>query len=324
MRLLIIFLTLCCFWLTSSGWAAPAIVYTGKKEDGVYNQSLHEGVRAFQEKRGVKCLEIETPADGSTYIATIQKCIAENYSPIILPYRGQFPELDTIVSEHPQTFFILLDALNINRPNISAFVFAEHEASFLAGALAALMSRTKTIGFIYTSRQYQPLLRFRAGYIQGALAMNPKIKIMEKELGNYPGVWRDTAKGRKMAAELIAQGVDVLFATAGFAGTGVLAQAARNGIHAIGVDTNQNNLYPETMIGSLVKYTNKAVYIALSQTHFKKHTNRVTRLGLAQQAINIDFDGVRPEVLPTAVLQQINNLYSKILQGRIKIKDNWP
>ena len=151
MRLLIIFLTLCCFWLTSSGWAAPAIVYTGEKEDGVYNQFLHEGVRAFQEKRGVKCLEIETPADGSTYIATIQQCIAEKHSPIILPYASQRPALTPIISQHKDTNFIFLSFGEVDLPNVQSFSFADEEGGFLAGALAALMSKTRTIGFVYTS-----------------------------------------------------------------------------------------------------------------------------------------------------------------------------
>ncbi len=319
MRFLIFFFTLCCFWITSLGWAGPAIVYIGKKADGAYNQSLHQGVEEFQSKQGIECAEIETPADGSTYIATIQQCIAEKHSPIILPYASQRPALTPIISQHKDTNFIFLSFGEVDLPNVQSFSFADEEGGFLAGALAALMSKTRTIGFVYTSDQHPTALHFRAGYIQGAKFVDPAITIVEGQLGNKQADWSDTQKAQQLAARLIAQKADVLFPVVGYAGLGVLAQAAKGGIYAIGVDINQNSLYPETIIGSLIKHNGKAVYIALSLTSSGTRRDGVKRLQLIQSAMEMQFNGIEEGLVPQTIKDQLERLKNQIILGQIKI-----
>lgn len=306
------------FWAFNC-WAEPTIIYIGKKDDNMYNESLHLGIQEFEKKQGIKCIEKET-SNSSEYIATVKECIKQKHSPIIVSDGGKKSELVNIIKNNPETFFIFLDSEKTQLTNATNITFLEQEGAFLAGALAAMMSRTNVIGFVYATKKVPALMRFRAGYIQGAKYANPNITILEAELGNYPDVWQNTKRAEKAAANLINQKVDILFAAAGQAGIGVLQKAAQNRIYAIGVDTNQNNLFPGTMIGSVVKNTNKAVYIALFQVCVQNiQDSTPKKLGILQNAMNIDFNKIEDGLVPTAIQQKINDLKTKILQNKIKI-----
>ncbi len=318
----LLFLTIFLF-ISPPGWAKPAVVYIGKVKDNPYNQSIHIGIQNFEQKTGCHSLEIETSSNASKYIPTLLQCIAKGYSPIIVPYSHQFRELMEIIDNHREIDFILLDNGEVDKANAYSFAFEDQEGSFMAGALAALMSKSKIVGFLYTSDKYPVLLRFRAGYIQGCQAVDPTVKVLEAQLGDYPEAWGDTAKSRKLAADMIVQGADVLFAAAGFAGTGMLAVAAeKKHVYAIGVDSNQNYLYPGTMIGSMIKHSDKAVVIALQLV--KTGRRGVKRLGVAQRAVGIDFDGVAPGLVPEGVKQKLYELQSEILMKQRKIQKKIP
>lgn len=324
MRFLLILATsFALFVFSSMAWADPAIVYTGSINDSTYNFSLHKGVQEFQKKSGTKCLEVESASDGLQYMNDVLRCIEQGHSPILFPYSSQFPEIINIARENRDTDFIFLDfGSDVDLPNVWSFSFADHEGAFLAGALAALMSETKTVGFVYISDTYPVLLRFRAGYIQGVQAIDPDIRVLDGVLGDYPGVWRDTNKGGEVAADLIAKGADVLFAAAGFSGTGVLAQAAKSGVYAIGVDVNQNNLHTGTMIGSMVKRSDKAVYVSLSLALSGIRRDGVKRLGLAQDAVAIDFEGVEEALVPETIRQELGKMKADILLGKRQVKSH--
>lgn len=313
------FFVTCFFFWTFNCWAEPTIIYIGKKDDNMYNQSLHLGIQEFEKKQGIKCIEREAD-NSSEYITIVKECIKQKHSPIIISDGGKRTEIINIIKNNPETFFIFLDSEKTQLTNATNITFLEQEGAFLAGALAGMMSRTNVIGFIYASKEVPALLRFRAGYIQGAKYTNPDITILETELGNYPDVWQNTKRAEDAAANLIEQKADILFAAAGQAGIGVLQKAAQNQIYAIGVDTNQNKLFPGTMIGSIIKNTNKAVYITLFQVCVQNILNNTPKkLGLLQNAINIDFDGVKNGLVPTAIQQKINNIKTEILQNKIKI-----
>ncbi len=212
-----LFLTM-CFLIGSPGWAKPAVVYIGKVKDNPYNQSIHIGIQKIEQKTGCHSLEIETPSNAFKYIPTLLQCISEGYSPIILSYSHQFRELMEIIDNHKETNFILLDNGEVDKANVYSFVFEDQEGSFMAGALAALMSKSKIVGFLYTSGKYPVLLRFRAGYIHGCQAVDPTVKVLETQLEDYPEIWGDAAKSRKLAADMISRGQMSCFAAAGFEG----------------------------------------------------------------------------------------------------------
>ncbi len=301
--------------------AEPAIIYVGEVEGNTYSQLLRSGMQEFEKSSGTGFIEIETPIDVSGYVPALLDSVRQKYSPVILPYSDKFSDISEIIDKNQDIKFILLDHGDVDKPNVFAFSFADHEGSFMAGALAAMMTKSKVVGFIYVSDTYDVLQRFRSGYLQGCQAADPEVKVLQTSLGDYPGVWGDQAKAGRLAEEMIAKGADVLFAAAGLAGKGVLAKAAEKNIYAIGVDGNQNDLYPGTMIGSMVKRVDKAVFAALKLSSAGINRDGLKRLGIAQEAVGIDFAGVKKGLVPEEVRKRLYELRMEISSGKRKVKE---
>lgn len=315
-----LFFFIFCFLFTTFCSSAPILIYHSPSKDNGFNQGLHNGILKYKEKYNLPCIEVETTTKLKDYIDAVQQAIDKKHSPILLPYASFFPELEPIIKNNPQTNFIYIDQSVENMPNVLSFSFANEQGGFLAGALAALMTKSQIIGIVYTSNTYSVLMEFRTGFIQGAKYINPAIKIVQGQIGDKASDWKNAPKARTVAGQLINQGADVLFATAGLTGIGVLEQANQSGVYAIGVDINQNNLYPGTMIGSVLKNNDKVVMIALSlfTSNIRKHQSQ--RLGLMQNAMAMDFDGVSFNLVPEDIRKKIENIRLLIIQNKIKIK----
>lgn len=309
------------FFFTTFCLSAPILIYQSSSKDNSFNQGLHNGILKYKEKYNLPCIEVETKTTKlQDYIDAVQQAINKKHSPILLPYSSFFPDMEPIIKNNPQANFIYLDQAVENMPNVLSFSFANEQGGFLAGALAALMTKSQIIGIVYTSNTYPVLMEFCTGFIQGAKYINPSIKIVQGQIGDKASDWKNTSKARIVASQLINQGADVLFATAGLAGLGAFEQASQSGIYAIGADINQNNLYPGTMIGSVLKNNDKVVMIALSlfTSNIRKHQSQ--RLGLMQNAIAMDFDGVSFDLVPEDIRKKIKNIRLLIIQNKIKIE----
>ncbi|PIE55585.1 MAG: hypothetical protein CSA35_00255 [Dethiosulfovibrio peptidovorans] len=317
---IVLLLMMLLFTVPNTAQATPVVIYRGDPNVGAYNQAIHEGVEAFRNSTHKECIEIQAVSEEVDYIAKIKESVANGYSPIVLPYNSP-RVLDAIqkYESHREVRFVLLDCVkDIDLPNVRIFQFSNYEGSFMAGALAALMTKTNVVGFIYTNNDYPILRQFQAGFKHGVHSVNSSVQILESTLGNYPGMWYDVAKAQNIAAQQIKKGADVLFAVAGFAGTGVLAQAAESGIYAIGMDKNQNHLHPGSMIGSMVKRLNKIIPIALQMPLSGLKQCKVKRIGLAQDIVGLEFDGVQEGLVPQKIKERLRYIKCDIILGKIK------
>ena len=108
-----------------------------------------------------------------------------------------------------------------------------------------------------------PLIRrFAAGYAAGARYVDPTIEVLVNMTGTTPAAWHDPARGAELARSQFDRGADIVYAAAGSTGLGVLQAAADAKKLAIGVDSNQDYLHPGTMLTSMVKRVDLAVYQA--------------------------------------------------------------
>src|SRR6185436_14722911 len=179
--------------------------------------------------------------------------------------------------------FTIIDGA-VKLPNVQAILFKEQEGSFLVGMIAVLTSKTGKVGFI--GGMDIPLIRkFVCGYEQGAKYANPKAEVFVNMVGTTGAAWNDPARGGELARSQFAKGADVIFAAAGGTGIGVYQAAKDAGKYAIGVDSNQNYLQPGTMLTSMVKRVDVAVYNA-----FKGVTPGVAALGLKEGGVDYALD----------------------------------
>jgi basic membrane protein A and related proteins len=131
-------------------------------------------------------------------------------------------------------------------PNYEGLVYSEAQAGFLAGIIAASLSKTGTIGTVGGINTIPPVVSYIQGYKNGAASVNPDIKVLaEYSSTDITKAFNDPAKGKAIAQQMIGQGADVLFQVAGLTGQGVLEAACDANLLGIGVDVDQYESLPQ-------------------------------------------------------------------------------
>lgn len=191
-------------------------------------------------------------------------------------------DLEKVAKKYPKQQFILIDAVS-DLPNITSITFKENEGSFLAGVVAAMLTKTNNVGFIGGADV--PLIRkFANGFIQGVKAVKPEVNVQEVYADNFG----DDKLGAQIAKQMIANGADVLYAAAGFTGVGVLREAEMNKKYAIGVDSDQYFYAEKAVVTSMLKNVDVALYTVIKQYVEKKEVPKGTvELGLKENGVDL-------------------------------------
>ncbi len=292
----------------------PAVIFDmGGKFDKSFNEAAYRGIERWKAETGKPYLEFEISNDTQRAQA-IRRMAERGASPIISVGFAQASALQQVAKDFPKTKFVIIDE-KVNLPNVQAVVFKEHEGSFLIGALAALTSKTGKVGFV--GGMDIPLIRkFQCGYEQGAKAANPKVDIQANMTGTTATAWNDPTRGGELAKAQFAKGVDVVFAAAGGTGVGVYQAAKDAGKFAIGVDSNQNHLQPGTMLSSMVKRVDVAVYNVL-----KEWKPGIQILGLAENGVEYAVDQHNAKLISSAIKAKVEAYKADIIAGKIKVAD---
>jgi basic membrane protein A len=215
---------------------------------------------------------------------------------------------------------VLIDAI-VKGDNVSSVLFREEEGSYLVGVAAAMSSVSTKIGFV--GGMDTPMIRaFACGYSQGAKAVNPKIETVQNMVGTTNAAWNDPAKGSELAYAQFNRGVDVVFAVAGGSGLGTLQAAKAKGKLGIGVDSNQNYLYPGTMLTSMTKRVDNAIYDSFME--MKKGTWKAgtTYKGIKEGGIDWALDKYNRALITPEIEKRVNEAKANIVSGKIKVIDS--
>jgi len=298
----------------SAAQAQPAVIYDmGGKFDKSFNQAGFDGAERWKKETGKTYLEFEI--SNPTQREQAKRRMAERgATPIVGIGFSQGSTLEKVAKDFPKLQFAIIDAV-VTLPNVQSITFKEHEGSFLVGMMAAIASKTGKVGFV--GGMDIPLIRrFQCGFEQGAKYANPKVATSANMTGTTPTAWNDPARGAELAKAQFASGVDVIFAAAGGTGIGVYQTAKDSGKLAIGVDSNQNHLQPGTMLTSMVKRVDVAVYNA-----FKGVTPGVTSLGLKEGGVDVAIDANNAGLVTADMKKRVDAARADIIAGKIKVID---
>ncbi|MBB3292683.1 basic membrane protein A [Mitsuaria sp. BK045] len=292
----------------------PAVIFDmGGKFDKSFNEAAYRGVEQWKKDTGGKYLEFEI-SNETQRVQAIRRMAERGASPIISVGFAQASALNQVAKDFPKTKFVIIDE-KVNQPNVQSVLFKEQEGSFLVGALAALTSKTGKVGFV--GGMDIPLIRkFECGYEQGAKAANGKVEVFKNMTGTTASAWNDPTRGGELAKAQFAKGVDVVFAAAGGTGVGVYQAAKDAGKFAIGVDSNQNHLQPGTMLSSMVKRVDVAVYNVL-----KEWKPGISVLGLKEGGVEYAVDANNAKLIAPAVKAKLDGYKADIIAGKIKVAD---
>lgn len=294
--------------------AQPAVIYDmGGKFDKSFNQAGYEGAERWKKETGKAYIEFEISNPAQREQAQ-RRMAQRGADPIVGIGFSQGSSMEKVAKDFPKLKFAVIDAV-VKLPNVQSILFKEQEGSFLVGMMAAMASKTGKVGFV--GGMDIPLIRrFQCGFEQGAKYANPKVETLANMTGTTPTAWNDPARGAELAKAQFAAGVDVIFAAAGGTGMGVYQAAKDNKKLAIGVDSNQNHVQPGTMLTSMVKRVDVAVYNA-----FKGVTPGLTNLGLKEGGVDVAIDEHNSRLVTPEMKKRVDAARADIIAGKIQVID---
>ncbi|MBD8555357.1 BMP family ABC transporter substrate-binding protein [Rhizobium sp. CFBP 8762] len=306
--------------LSATAFAAdikPAIIYDlGGKFDKSFNEAAYNGAERFKKETGIEYREFEIANDAQREQA-LRRFAQDGNNPIVMASFSWEAALEKVSAEFPDTKFAVIDMV-LDKPNVKSIVFKEQEGSYIVGVLAAMASKNKTVSFV--GGMDVPLIhKFACGYVGGAKASGAKV--LEAYTGSTPDAWNDPVKGGEIAKSQMDQGSDVVYHAAGGTGVGVLQAAADAGKLGIGVDSNQNNLFPGKVLTSMVKRVDVAVYQAFMDAKDDKFTFGPSNLGLKEEGVGYAVDDNNKALLTPEMIAAADKAKAAILDGSLVVHD---
>ncbi len=299
---------------------APAVVYdTAGKFDKSFNEAVfRNGAEKFAADKGIRVREFE-PQNEEQREQGLRRLAERGQSPIVAVGFNFSSSIEKVAAEFPDTQFVIIDSV-VDLPNVQSIVFAEHEGSFLVGALAAMKSTTNKVGFV--GGMDIPLIRkFACGFEQGVKFVSADAEVFENMTGSTPAAFSDPARGSELAKSQISKGADVLFAAAGGTGIGVYQAAKDEGKLAIGVDSNQNFIQPGTMLTSMVKRVGVAAYGSWEEAQAGEWKGGLKVLDLAAGGVDYAMDQYNESLVSADMRAKVDAIKADIISGKVKVHD---
>lgn len=298
----------------------PCIVYTeAGKFDKSFNEMAYAGVQTFAQKAGVDVVEFE-PATPTDYQVRMQDAVTAGCSEIVVIGFRFAEDLAAFAPKHPSIHFSIIDGV-VEGQNVASVLFAENEGAYLVGVAAALVSKTGRLGFV-AGMPVPVIRRFQAGFIQGARDTRPDSQVLVSVLADSPKGFADPFGGSEAARDMLTAGVDVIFPAAGASGLGVLDAASAAGKLGIGVDSNQDYLYPGDVLTSMVKRLDVAVKGIFDRGRAGTFTPGLVRLGLKEGGVDITVDDHNRQHWTPDIDTAVRQARDGILSGRIRVEDD--
>jgi basic membrane protein A and related proteins len=297
------------------------IIAQGGLGDKSYNDLANSGLKQAETKYGFTAQRIQSADIVSQGAAILQQACAAGFDLVI---DLEFSTSDALQKTAPscsKTQWTFLN-LPLKAANVTGVVFAEHEGSYLAGALAALVTQDTSIPGINARHvigviggtKSTGIDKFLVGYTQGARRIDKNIKVLVKYSNNFG----DPAKGKQIADAMFDQGADIVYQVAGGTGLGIIQAAKARHRYAIGVDTDQSYLAPKNVLTSMVKRSDLAVYDSVKMLADGTLGNAVVNLDLKSGGVGL---GKIVSSVPKRDIARVNALKSQIVSGKIKVWD---
>jgi basic membrane protein A len=298
----------------------------GGRGDKSFNDGAYLGAERAERQLGARVRFIE-PGEGSDREAGLRVLAAEGMDLVVGVGFIFSDDLTQLAREYPNVRFAAVDytppldargkELPIP-PNLAGLKFREEEGAFLVGAIAALVSTSKKVGFV-GGMDFPLIHKFEVGYRAGVRAVCPTCVVIAQYAGVTPEAFRNPGKGQELALSQYQSGVDVIFHASGSTGLGVFEAARRRGKLAIGVDADQYGEAPGHILTSMVKGVDEAVFDAIRRTKDGSFRGGIVQLGLAERGVSYVYDAHNRALFPDSVRARVESLREDIIAGRITV-----
>lgn len=302
-----------------------AILLNGSLGDKAFFDSAANGAEMLKEELGCNTKVVEMTYDETKWEPTLIDFSEDPDYDIIVVGTWQMSEkLQAIAPEYPEKKYIIFDSTvdyeKEGMENVYSIEYKQNESSYLAGALAALMTKTGTIGFI-GGMENTVIDDFMVGYIQGAKDTNPDIKVLTAFVGNFS----DSARAKELTIAQINQNADIVYQAASTAGLGVIDACLEKDKLCIGVDSDQAEAFKENdqekanvILTSALKRVDISILQAI-QADAKGELQYGQRavMGIAEGCVGLAKNDIYTSKVPEDVQTKMDELEQDILDGKI-------
>ena len=293
-----------------------ALLTPGPISDRSWNGGAYDGLLAIRDSLGAQISHVQTKTPAE-FEENFRQYGAQGYD-LVIGHGFEFQDAAVRVGpEFPKTLYVTTSG-NTVRDNVAGIQFAFEEASYLAGILAAGMTKSSSIGAI-GGTELPPVKRSFAAYAAGAHSVNPKIGVVVSYVGN----WDDVGAGKEQALAQIGRRTDVIFQNADAAGLGVF-QAARESksTFVIGANSDQNGVAPEVTLGSVVIDLRHAFLLVGQEVKTRTFKPRVVSLGVRENVVRLVLNPVLESRIPSATRTAIDSVQKRLFDGALHFVDS--
>lgn len=306
----------------------------GTLGDKSFFDSAAEGMRILEEELGIETEVVEMGLDPAKWEPALIDVSGAGWDIVIVGTWQMVELLERVAPEHPDQKYIIFDSAvdyDIGSlDNVHSILYRQNEGSFLAGALAAMVTNSDMplaneenyIGFL-GGMDIPVINDFLVGYIQGAKHIDPNIRVAV----SYVGCFGDPATGKELALAQYVVGVDIGFNVAGRSGLGQIEAAEKANRYVIGVDADQALLFAEhdpdaaeLILTSMLKRVDKSLVRAVElYKEGRLEFGKAETVGLKEGAVGLADNEFFRRNVPSEMITELEELEAKIIAGEIVV-----
>lgn len=287
-----------------------ALLTPGPVSDQSWNAGAYEGLMRIRDSLGADISHIQTTAPAE-FEENFRLYGAQGYD-LVFGHGFEFQDAAARVApEFPGTVYITTSG-NRAGDNVAGLVFNFEDAAYLAGVIAASLTRSNIIGVI-GGTELPPVRSSFDAFEAGARTARPEPRVIRA----YIGSWNDVNAGKEQAIAQIARGADVIFQNADAAGHGVFTAAREAGdVLVFGSNSNQNSIAPGVIVGSVVIDLPRALHAVAEEVKAGTFRGRVINLGLRDSVVTLVLNPALETRIPARARQQVDSLMNLMADGR--------
>lgn len=293
-----------------------ALLTPGPISDRAWNGSAYDGLVAVRDSLGAQISHVQTKTPAE-FEENFRQYGAQEYD-LVIGHGFEYQDAAVRVApDFPKTLYVTTSG-NTVRQNVAGIQFAFEEASYLAGVLAANVTKTGIIGAI-GGTELPPVKRSFTAFTAGARSVKPNVVVIISYVGN----WEDVSAGKEQALAQIARKSDVIFQNADAAGLGVF-QAARESRAAfvIGANADQNAIAPEVTLGSVVIDLRHAFLLVAEQVKAHTFVPRVVSLGVRDNVVRLVLNPSLQATIAPSTRAAIDSVQRRLFDGSLRLVDS--
>jgi basic membrane protein A len=287
------------------------ILARGGIGDRSFNDSAYAGLQEAQKREGIRFTTIDFTSEEAN-LEALRRFAQQEYDLIIGIGFENGPHIETVAREFPDQNFAIIDTV-VEADNVASIVYREQEGDFLMGVLAAMITKSKKVGFI-GGVDIPIMERMENGFKQGVLYQDQEVEV----ISDLAGTFTEPEKGEQLALAQYEAGVDIIYNAAGRTGLGIIEAAKQQGQLTIGTSGDQRYLAPGNVVGNRPKRLDTAVLTLITEIKSGNFKPGIRSLGLKEEGLSLGpFD---ENIVTPAMLQRLDDLKQQIIAGEIIVE----